>query len=274
MASEGLYTGTITSGYTYAIDATGGAPCCTMSNGTFLKLDPTTMTVFGDILAIDGAVQNGIHYDVVHDWFILSTGSSLTLVDYNTLLEVDKLLSAAWGGSMCLYPCQIGDYIYFATNSSPCKVFRIEQGTPSPVITSITPPSGDKGTTLAISLIGTDLSTVNSIDFGAGISVDAFVIVSALEITITVTIDPFTSVGLRDVSVTAPEGTDTLVDGFEITESTGAHYQVHFASLNIPYEDMEESNNLHLTLKNLSGDAKLEGGDGEVVIEISYELAG
>jgi hypothetical protein len=44
--------------------------------------------------------------------------------------------------------------------------------------------------------------------------------------------------------------------------------------LNIPYEDVKGLNTLHLSLTNLSGDDKLEGVDGEVLLEIIYELAG
>jgi hypothetical protein len=47
-----------------------------------------------------------------------------------------------------------------------------------------------------------------------------------------------------------------------------------YSPISILYEDFSESTTLHLTLKNLSGTSKKAGPDGDILIEVSYELAG
>ena len=50
-------------------------------------------------------------------------------------------------------------------------------------------------------------------------------------------------------------------------------YLMNLKGLKIPYEDKDESKELHVLLKNLSPTSKEAGAAGEVVIEIKYELA-
>ncbi|GAJ10244.1 unnamed protein product, partial [marine sediment metagenome] len=61
--------------------------------------------------------------------------------------------------------------------------------------------------------------------------------------------------------------------GNDRTFFTSYWYHLNIRSINLPYEDLDKTKELHILLKNLSPIAKLAGGDGELVIEVKYEPA-
>ena len=93
--------------------------------------------------------------------------------------------------------------------------FTIEQA--PPVLTAITPESGEQGTTVDVTLSGDyfesgDTSMVVS---GTGVTVTDVTVTDATELTATLTIDPDAELGERDVTLTTGGGTSDPV-GFTI----------------------------------------------------------
>jgi len=85
-----------------------------------------------------------------------------------------------------------------------------------PTVTSVSSDSGEQGATLEVTIGGTNLTGATAVSFGDGITVDSFSVVSAAEITASISIDTTATLGLRDVSVTTSAGTGTLTDGFTV----------------------------------------------------------
>lgn len=50
-------------------------------------------------------------------------------------------------------------------------------------------------------------------------------------------------------------------------------YHLNIKNVDLPYEDLDKTKEIHVLLKNLSPTAKNAGADGEVVIEVKYEPA-
>jgi len=85
-----------------------------------------------------------------------------------------------------------------------------------PTVTSVSPNSGEQGATLEATIGGTNLTGATAVSFGDGITVNSFTVVSATEITANISISATATPGSRDVSVTTPDGTGTLTDGFTV----------------------------------------------------------
>jgi hypothetical protein len=75
-----------------------------------------------------------------------------------------------------------------------------------------------QGQTVKITMVGTNLSSVVTITFGTGVTVYVPESKTNTEIIVSVLVDPDTTMGLRDVTVTSPTGTSTLTNGFEVIE--------------------------------------------------------
>lgn len=92
--------------------------------------------------------------------------------------------------------------------------------TPSPTVTSITPNTGLRGETVAVTVTGTGfVSGSSTLNLGANIAISDLVIVSPTQITATLTIDVAATTGARNVSVSNPApggGTGTLFNGFTV----------------------------------------------------------
>ena len=67
------------------------------------------------------------------------------------------------------------------------------------------------------------------------------------------------------------------VYGGEVTFTTGGSpdcwYHLNIKNINLPYEDLDRTKELHVILKNLSPTAKLSGEYGKVKVKIDYEPA-
>lgn len=81
--------------------------------------------------------------------------------------------------------------------------------------------------------------------------------------------------GYERYAVMDPESRSVVAmkNATELSVYVGRTYRFVLAGLNIPYEDTDKTKKLHVILKNLSPTAKQAGAGGEVVIEVSYELA-
>lgn len=147
------------------------------------------------------------------------------------------------------------------------------EGIPPPAITSISPAEGKRTRTYDIVISGTNFSGSTGVDFGSGITVDAFAVIDSTEAHVTITIDSDAAEGYYDLTLENPNGDDTLSDAFYVI-TTEDHYSVQLSGLRIPYIDEDGGKQLHVVLENLDPTTKTEGLDGEVIIDIGYEVAG
>ena len=86
----------------------------------------------------------------------------------------------------------------------------------APTVASVSPNSGEQGATLEVTISGTNFTGATAVSFGDGITVNSFTVVSATQITANISISATATLGLRDVSVTTPDGTGTLADSFTV----------------------------------------------------------
>jgi len=87
-------------------------------------------------------------------------------------------------------------------------------------ITSVSPTSGTRGSTINCTIMGENLDqvdSVNEIDFGTGVIINSVTNQSPEEIAVNITVAIEAALGSRDVTATTPEGSDTLADGFTVT---------------------------------------------------------
>jgi hypothetical protein len=89
--------------------------------------------------------------------------------------------------------------------------------TPPPTVIAVSPNLGGQGVALDVTINGTNFLGATVVDFGAGITVNSFAVNSSDQITANILIASDATLGPRDVSVTTPEGTGTLPDGFTVT---------------------------------------------------------
>ncbi len=94
--------------------------------------------------------------------------------------------------------------------------FTVKQALP--VITSISPASGNRGATLSVTINGNHLSGTTSVVFGDGIEVTGFTDISQTQLYVNVIINSNAVTGSRDVSITTPGGGFTLSGGFIVKQ--------------------------------------------------------
>jgi hypothetical protein len=85
------------------------------------------------------------------------------------------------------------------------------QGIVHPVLASITPATGARGTTVNVTLAGTGLTGTTAINGATGITVSNIVVVSDTQVTATFAIATTAGTGGRNISVTTPNGTSNTV---------------------------------------------------------------
>lgn len=164
--------------------------------------------------------------------------------------------------------------IYSTFPAYAINIFTVNIETPvPPVINSISPSSGILGRTVDVTITGQYFTGTTIVSFGAGIDVDSFTVDSDTQISAVLEIASDADGGNRDVSVTTNGGSDILSNGFTVLTQED-HYSMQISNLRIPYIDLDGGKQLHVVLENLSPTTKTEGEDGEVVIDIGYEVAG
>jgi hypothetical protein len=85
---------------------------------------------------------------------------------------------------------------------------------PAPTLTSVTPATGVRGTAVSVTLTGTNLSGVWTINLsGTGITVSNITAVNSTTVTATFTIAAGAATGARNISVTTPGGTSNVLTG-------------------------------------------------------------
>lgn len=86
----------------------------------------------------------------------------------------------------------------------------------APVVSSISPTSGLIDTTILVIINGVYLTGASAVSFGADITVNSYVVDTDLKITANITIALAAGLGTRDVTVTTPYGSSTLVAAFTV----------------------------------------------------------
>ena len=87
-----------------------------------------------------------------------------------------------------------------------------------PTVSSVSPNQGTSGATVPVTINGSGFVAGATLSFGAGITVSQLNVVSAAQLTATLTISSGAALGGRNVSVTIPGGgTGTLAGGFAVT---------------------------------------------------------
>lgn len=101
---------------------------------------------------------------------------------------------------------------YFGTKA----VEGTQQATKGPEVTGVDPEEAKCGETLSIKINGTKFTGANAVSLGTGITINSFTVDKPTQITANITIDKNAVPGIRDVSVTTPEGTGTLAGKFTV----------------------------------------------------------
>jgi hypothetical protein len=180
--------------------------------GTILRYDgaswnpmttPVTSAINGvwgvsptDIFAL-GAAGRVLHYDgnVGNVWSLMDSG-------------VTDDICSVWG---------LSSLNVFATGLNGTILHYREL---PPEVSAVSPNEGNQGQTLDVTITGSNLDTVTSVSLGSGVSVNSFQSDSSSQITANITIGGAASAGARDVSVSNPDGTDTLVGAFTIPSAS------------------------------------------------------
>jgi len=111
-----------------------------------------------------------------------------------------------------------GDFDAFVANDHATNKMWLNVVPPPPTITSLNPASAYRGSTVSVTITGTNLGGATAVSFGSGITTNSFTVDSPAQITTSIAIASSAAVGARDVSVTTPGGTATLTGGFNIPE--------------------------------------------------------
>jgi hypothetical protein len=87
-----------------------------------------------------------------------------------------------------------------------------------PTVTGVSPTGGEQGTTVPVTVSGTNFQSGATLSVGAGVTVSGVTVPSATQLLATLGIAASAAEGLRDVTVTNPGGgSATLVGGFGVT---------------------------------------------------------
>jgi phosphodiesterase/alkaline phosphatase D-like protein len=88
-----------------------------------------------------------------------------------------------------------------------------------PLIANVNPGTGVSGQSMVVGISGSNFTGATGVGFGPEIIVDIFTLVSDTQMSAAIRILCDGTPGVRDVSVTTPGGTATLIKGFAITDS-------------------------------------------------------
>jgi hypothetical protein len=223
-----------------SIFAVGKAGNILLYDGTSWSLTPggTTADLYGvwgaDSSHVFAAGQSGVilNYD----------GANFSSMERNTASD----LRSVWGTSYA--------DVFIAGASGTVLWYS------PPVIYSILPDEGAQGATLNVTINGTNFSGASAVQFGAGISVNSFTVVSSNRIDVNITITPGAATGDRNVTVTTAGGSYTLVDGFTVKQA------LPLITALAPNQGRQgETLNVTVTGTNLSGASALQFGAGITV---------
>ncbi|MFC1899911.1 IPT/TIG domain-containing protein, partial [Chloroflexota bacterium] len=127
-------------------------------------------------------------------------------------------------------------------------------------IVSVSPDQGRQAITLDVTVTGTKLTGTSAIQFGAGIAVNNFKVVSPNQMTANITIASDATIGARDVSVIAPGGSFARTGGFMVQQALPA-----IISVSPDRSNREITDNVTISGANLTGASEMQFGAGIAV---------
>jgi hypothetical protein len=148
----------------------------------------------------------------------VSFGSGITInsVAFNSATSLAANITVAAGATLGVRDVTV------TTNGTPLTgvgLFTVTSGSQS--ITSINPPSSQRGKSVVVTVTGsnTNFSGSSSVSFGPDIAVTSITIGSPTSLTVSLNIAPNATLGARDVSVTTSGTTVTGAGLFSVLES-------------------------------------------------------
>ncbi|MDD4924267.1 MAG: IPT/TIG domain-containing protein [Dehalococcoidales bacterium] len=175
-------------------------------SGTILRYDGTSWSVVNsgitaDLYGIWGADNTHVFAAGQMGVILNYDGSGFSSMDRNTASD----LRSVWGSSY--------SNVFIAGYSGTILIYS------PPVIYTILPNEGYQGATLNVTVTGANFSGASALQFGVGISVNSFTVVSSNRIDANITITPGTATGGRNVTVTTPGGSFTYPDSFTVKQA-------------------------------------------------------
>jgi hypothetical protein len=177
-------------------------------------------------LAISSSSATSIQFGVTSatgaggNWLSVSTPAGCTLCATPASLSVSI---NATGLAVGTYTGQIVITARDSTEAMTVPVI-LTVGTPTPLITSVTPGTGQQGQTLAsVAIVGQNTNFVQGTtiaNFGAGITVNSLTVNSATSATANITIQNGATLGARTVTLTTGAEVAALNNGFTVTSGT------------------------------------------------------
>ncbi len=129
-----------------------------------------------------------------------------------------------------------------------------------PAISSVNPIQSDQGTSLAVTITGTNFLGVTAVGFGSGITVSGFSVDSDTQITASIAVSDSAAVGARDVSVTKAGFPATLTSGFTVNQAPPV-----VGSANPGQGIQGQTENVTITGTHLTGATSVDLGPGVTV---------
>ncbi len=144
---------------------------------------------------------------------------------------------------------------------NPQAVFTINA--PAPTLTAINPNTGAQGTSVNVTLTGTNLTAASAINAGPGITVSNMAVVNATQVTATFAIGASAATGPQNVTITTPGGTSPAVV-FTITAAAAPTLTAIAPSAG----NQGASVNVSLAGTNLVGASAINAGPGITVSNV------
>jgi hypothetical protein len=139
-------------------------------------------------------------------------------IDGGDTWGADTRLTNAAGGSYNPSVAVYGNNVHVAwqdDRDGNYEIYYKKFTIPVPTITSVSPAQANQGTTLTVVITGNNFTGAIAVAFG-GIVTNSFTVNSNTQITASITIPTNAVPGSRNVSVTTPDGTGTLNNGFTV----------------------------------------------------------
>src|SRR5207302_1344509 len=131
---------------------------------------------------------------------------------------------------------------------------------PAPTLTGISPNSGVQGSSVNVSVAGTNLTAASAINAGAGITVSNLTVVGATQVTATFLIGANATAGLQNVTITTPRGTRAVNPAAVFT--INAAPRPTLTSISPAAGTQAASVRVTLTGTNLTGASAINAGAG------------
>jgi len=143
--------------------------------------------------------------------------NSLGDVTGSASFSITPTAGGSWSGNV--YTSQnAGTWTVTAIYSGKNDTATLVVNSP-PTVTSVSPNKGYRGQSLKLTISGTKFTGATAVSFGAGVTVNSFNVKSATQISANISISAGAALGSRNVAVTTPNGTGTLIKGFTVVQA-------------------------------------------------------